>query len=289
LPASCHISSDALRVSINDHGAEICSIKNKAGTEFIWQADKQVWARHAPVLFPIVGRLKNNQFIFEEKTYDMGQHGFARDQVFELKESDATSCTFELRSTAASKRTFPFEFIFRISYRLDGNTLITNYTVTNPSQEALLFSVGAHPAFIYPLSKNEKQEDHYIEFEAEQLEITELANGLLTDKKQQLKLANKRLFLSPKIFENDALVFENGQIATVTLGSVSSDHKITMRCEGWPYFGIWSKPGQNFVCLEPWYGIADAEHSNQQLTDKKGIMKLGAGEEFCCEFLLEII
>lgn len=283
-----HISSQTLCVSINDHGAEISSIKNTAGTEFIWQADKQVWARHAPVLFPIVGRLKNNQFVFEGKTYTMSQHGFARDQVFELKERDAASCTFELRSTAASKNLFPFEFIFRISYRLENNTLIITYTVINPSQEALLFSVGAHPAFIYPLPQTEKRENCYIEFETEPLEITELANGLLTDKKQVLKTVNKRLFLLPSVFENDALVFENGQINSVTLGSVSSHHKITMHCKGWPYFGIWSKPGQNFVCLEPWYGIADAEHSSQQLTDKNGVLTLGPGGAFGCEFSVTI-
>lgn len=279
------ISSEALTVNIQRKGAEVQSITNKQGLEYVWQADPDVWPRHAPVLFPIVGRLKENRFVFNGNSYALSQHGFARDLDFEVAEQGSDFIVFELRSGSETLKTYPFDFIFRIAYRLDRDCLSCTYTVINPSPQPLWFSVGAHPGFNCPLQPGEQFEDYYLEFEKEDLYCTGLDNGLRSAANYKLILSNKRLCLEPGLFDRDALVFENGQINRISLGSLRSGHKITLLCEGWPYFGIWTKKGcRNFICLEPWYGIADRVDAGGELTQKDGMMLLEAGKEFTCSY-----
>lgn len=279
------LSSQNLSVKINSFGAEICSVKNSAGIEFIWQANKGVWARHAPVLFPIVGKLKDNRFLFEEKWYELPQHGFARDMEFQLISAEKNSCVFQLSSSAETKAKFPFDFIFQIIYHLSDSVLTTTYKIINPSAQTGYFSVGAHPGFNCPLAENETFEDYYLEFESNDFKKTLLDNGLLSSQTSQLNLTNQKLPLSANLFDNDALVFESNQINKISLCSSKSSHKISMECKGWPFFGIWSKKGNNpFVCLEPWYGIADDADTSQNLVSKKGAIAIKPDEEFSCSF-----
>ena len=279
------LRSNQLHVSINSFGAELSSVKNNNGIEFIWQADKELWARHAPVLFPVVGKLKDSFFVYENIKHELSQHGFARDMDFKLIEALSDSCTHELTSSPETLEKFPFEFVFQINYLLHENKLITNYKVINPSSKALLFSVGAHPGFNCPLLPNESFNDYYLEFEKNSYQLTGLDNGLRTDAKSNLVLSDNKLFLNTEVFSKDALVFENGQINKVSLCSTKSEHKITLESRSWPYFGIWSKKGcDNFVCLEPWYGIADAITTNNELVKKDGIIELPPNPEFNCSF-----
>lgn len=277
--------SELLQVIINHHGAELSSAKNNAGLEYIWQADKSVWPRHAPVLFPIVGKLKGNSYSLNSRNYELNQHGFARDSAFRLVSHTTTSCTFELSSNEESKKNFPYDFIFQIHYELDKDTLHTHYKIINPSEQALLFSVGAHPGFNCPLGTNELFEDYYLKFEKTDLTITELNEGLLTEQLTPLKLEEDILHLNSQTFDNDALVFLNNQINTISLLSKKSTHKIQLNCKNWPYFGIWSKKGcTRFICLEPWYGVADDERTNQSFLEKAGLIKLEAKKQFDCGF-----
>lgn len=281
------LRSNSLNITINTFGAELCSVKNNSGIEFIWQANKEVWARHAPVLFPIVGKLKNNFFVFENKRYVLAQHGFARDMNFELIKGSEESCTFQLKSNAQTIEQFPFEFVFQIHYQLIENKLITSYKVFNPNNKPLFFSVGAHPGFNCPLLPSETFEDYYLEFEKNKYDLTLLDNGLRLDTKSDLKITDTKLFLNKEVFNKDALVFENGQINKLSLCSSKSEHKITIECEAWPYFGIWSKSNTaKFVCLEPWQGIADCANSLSELVKKEGIIKLAPNAEFNCAFSL---
>lgn len=281
------LESNSLKVLINNFGAEICSIKNNDGLEFIWQANKDVWARHAPVLFPIVGKLKDDFFIFEGNKYELPQHGFARDMVFEIIQNDSGSCTFQLKSSAETKQKFPFDFIFQINYQLVENKLITGYKVVNPSAKPLFFSLGAHPGFNCPLLPNETFEDYYLEFEKNGFVKTHLTNGLLLDTKAKSEFDNNQLHLKKELFDKDALVFENNQINSISLCSSKSNHKITLECEDWPYFGIWSKKNnQNFICLEPWYGITDKANSFNEIEKKEGVIVLAPDDTFSCEFFL---
>jgi len=279
--------SKNLKVTINHFGAELCSVKNNDGLEFIWQAQNDVWARRAPVLFPIVGKLKDNFFIHDNKKYELPQHGFARDMEFDLLEKSENTLTFKLLSNEQTRTKFPFDFVFQIKYTLNDNTLQTEYKILNPSQQTLLASVGAHPGLNCPLLPSENFEDHYLEFEKDSFSITKLNNGLRTAVVEKLQLADKKLFLKKEIFDNDALVFENGQVSSVSLCSTRTKHKVTLQCKKWPYFGIWTKKGNTqFVCLEPWFGIADHENATHHLTQKDGIIQIAPGNDFKAQFSL---
>jgi galactose mutarotase-like enzyme len=286
--------SNTLTVTINSKGAEISSVKNKEGLEFVWQAKQEVWPRHAPVLFPIVGKLKDNTFSLNDQVYELSQHGFARDHEFTLVQKNASLCVYELKPNAETKKLYPFDFVLKIKYELKDNFLTTSYIVTNPNDTDLLFSIGAHPGFNCPLTKGETFEDYFLEFGSDRLSLTELNNGLRrpstgsgTGAKKDLVLKDKKLHLTKNLFDNDALVFENRQIDKVTLRSEKSGHKITIECIGWPYFGIWSKKGcTEFVCLEPWYGIADHENSTGDLHKKEGIIQLKPHQQFSCSFTM---
>lgn len=280
--------SDQLTVLINFMGAEVCSIKDKNNLEFIWTAVEHIWGRHAPVLFPIVGKLKDNQFIFKDKSYSLSQHGFARDMHFVFISGNEQTCVFELKSSRETQAVFPFEFIFRVIYDLKDNTLKCNYQVRNPSDQNLFFSVGAHPGFNCPLKAGEMLSDYYLLFEKDALIKTTLLNGLRLGKENMI-LQDKKLRLSNDLFNEDALVFEDNQINTIGLFSSRSSHSIVMHCEGWPYFGIWSKPGKSgFICLEPWHGIADSTETDQRLQNKTGIITLAPGLEFACSYSISV-
>lgn len=277
--------SDVLRVSFQHKGAELCSVKDLAGTEYIWQAKPEIWPRHAPVLFPIVGKLRDNRYTYEGHDYSLSQHGFARDCEFTLVEHAATQCIFELNSDLASKTNYPFDFNLRIAYSLQGNQLRTSYEISNRGQTTLPFSIGAHPGFNCPLTKDERFEDYYLQLEASRFEVRALSEGLRAADTKQLNLKDGRLALNTQLFEQDALVFENSQIQNIQLCSTKSTRKITLSCENWPYFGIWTKKGcREFICLEPWYGIADVANSDHNLLSKEGILHLAAGKSFACAF-----
>jgi galactose mutarotase-like enzyme len=279
------LKSKQLSVYIKEHGAELSSVTNTHGLEFIWQADKEIWPRHAPVLFPIVGKLKDDCFNYNNQFYTLTQHGFARDKNFKLIQYSESDCVFELRSDAETKKNYPFDFIFQIHYQLSNQTLRTEYKVINPSLETIYFSVGAHPGFNCPLSNEETFEDYYLEFESSKYALTELNSGLRKETKHALELDQNKLPLSLELFEKDALVFENNQINNLVLASNKSNHRITLQSENWPYYGIWTKKGiRKFICLEPWQGIADAEKSSQNFLQKEGIIELDAKKEFSCSF-----
>lgn len=277
--------SNNLQVTINALGAELSSVKNTKGLEFIWQANKDIWARHAPNLFPIVGRLKNDSYCFQEKTFQLGQHGFARDMLFDLIEGNTQTCQFRLVQNDISKQSFPFDFIFEIHYQLKLNTLEIKYKVYNSDSKKIWFSLGAHPAFNVPLHHDEKFEDYSLQFSDSSLQRTKLLNGLISNNKSTLTLENKKLALTNHLFDEDALVFENQQINELCLISSKNQNKIGLKCKNWPFFGIWSKKAcTQFVCLEPWFGIADESNSTQDLTKKKGIIGLEPQKTFECSY-----
>lgn len=281
------LSSNALTVTIKEHGAELCSVKNQSGTEYMWQANPAVWPRHAPVLFPVVGKLKDNGYSFENHYFLLGQHGFARDCTFTLTHSSPLSCSFELRSSAESKTNYPFDFLFGTAYTLNTNQLTVAHGVENTGTQAMYFSVGAHPGFNCPLEAGEEFEDYYLEFENSNCQLTLLDNGLRLPEKKQQVFDAKKLALTPTLFDNDALVFEGGQVARLRLCSKKLGKRLQLDCEGWPYFGIWSKKGsREFICLEPWYGIADSILSTGNLSQKDGILCLAPGSRFACSYTL---
>lgn len=270
------LQNSDINISVNSKGAELTSIINKNGTELLWQAEKNIWPRHAPVLFPIVGRLKSNSFTYNDSKYVLSQHGFARDKEFILVEQTENCLKFELTADEASLELFPFHFSLIIAYTLKDNTLDVSYQIFNPDNKELLFSIGAHPGFSTTCISKESLRDYYLELVGlSHLTAERLQDGLLSGITYKIELSNGILPLSVELFNNDALVFKGNQINSIRLKSKKSKNVIELICKDWPYFGIWTKKGcDEFVCLEPWYGITDTVNSSGVFQSKEGIIKL---------------
>jgi galactose mutarotase-like enzyme len=281
------LQNNDLIIKVKSFGAELCSVfSSKNNIEYMWQANLDLWPRHAPNLFPIVGKLKDNSFSYLNNNYQLPQHGFARDNEFICIEKTDSKLTFELTANEETLKHYPFHFSLLISYTLTANSLITNYKIYNPSNTEIYFSVGAHPAFNCPLQTSDTFEDYDLVFPTKkELVINTLSDGLIKNNTKTISLNENKLKVSKTLFDNDALVFMNSQIENVSLISNKTKHGVTMECTNWPFFGIWTKKNsEKFICLEPWFGIADSETTNSNFTNKTGIIKLLPEQNFDCSF-----
>lgn len=275
------ITNEYSTVGVKPQGAELCSIKDADGFEYLWQADPAVWGRHAPVLFPVVGKLRGGRYELDGKTYELPQHGFARDMEFTLIGQDERTLIFRLLPTAGTRARYPFEFVLNIIYRLNGNCLCIGYEVRNTGASIMPFSIGAHPGFTLP----GPIDDCFLEFEKKETLSTRLLGpaGLISEETAPVLEKASRLPLSKTLFDRDALIFMDAKSEKVTLGARTSSRRLTVEFPGFPQLGIWAKPGAPFVCIEPWYGYADTEKPYGSIMNKPGIRLLQAGETFSCE------
>ena len=246
------IKNEYIKAKIKSFGAELNSLqKIDDSLEYIWQGDKEFWARHSPILFPIDGRLKNDSYFYKNQKYNMSQHGFARDKEFEIVEKKDDFIEFKLSSDEKTLKIYPFSFELYLSYKLERNSLIVSYKVINKSDEKMLFSIGAHPAFNWSLEKDLKKEDYFLEFEinnSKRYFLNEL--GLVFDS-IDLKFEDKKLFLNEELFKNDALVFNDLNIKNLTFKNIRNENFIKLNFENFAYLGIWSKPsGSPFLCIK---------------------------------------
>jgi galactose mutarotase-like enzyme len=266
------------KVGILLTGAELRSVINKqTGKEYIWQADASVWSRSSPVLFPFVGRLKNEMYTFQNKTYNLPQHGFARNFDFEcIKQTDYSVC-FELNSNEQTLENYPFHFSLQLTYELIENELSLTYRVENTDTKEMYFSLGAHPAF---LLENDLEE-YTLEFNlAEKFERHVLQSGLRTLQTLDVPMDGKRLALKKTYFEEDAIVLQGMKSNEISILHKQHQKELSLKAEGFPYYGIWTKKPYPFLCLEPWHGIADSIESTGELEKKEGIIKLASREVF---------
>ncbi|MFW2578658.1 aldose 1-epimerase family protein [Aliarcobacter butzleri] len=278
------IKNSFITAQIKSFGAELNSLKKcDENFEYIWQANSKYWARHSPVLFPIVGRLKEDSYFYKNKKYSLSQHGFARDKEFEIVQNEADFIEFRLKSDEKSLEFYPFFFELDIGYKLDKNSLIVSYKVKNKSDEKMYFSIGAHPAF-------NTQVGDFLEFE--NIKTTKryfLDEKGLIYKNEDLNLENSKLYLDKDLFKDDALVFNDSNIKQITLKNIENKSRVKVKFDNFPYLGIWSKPNDApFVCIEPWFGVADEKNANQKIEDKKGILSLEKEEEFFCFYTIEV-
>lgn len=277
------ISNEILEVNIIKRGAELTSIVSKStGLEYMWNADPAFWAKTSPVLFPIVGTLKNDTYYYEGKAYQLGRHGFAREKEFTVTAQTAAAVTFTLVTDESTLKNYPFHFRFDITYEVINNTLSVTYKVLNTGNTELLFSVGGHPAFKVPLVEGTAYTDYYLQFEKKETTgrwpISK--DGLIETKPASLLENTDRIPLSKELFLQDALVFKNLKSSKVSLKSSATSHGLLFDYTGFPFLGIWAAKNADFVCIEPWCGIADSVSTDQQLTNKEGINKLDAGDAF---------
>ncbi|AMS26900.1 hypothetical protein AEM51_07575 [Bacteroidetes bacterium UKL13-3] len=278
-----------LSIEIANKGAELTSIKNQTtGFEYLWQADSAVWGRHAPILFPIVGKVRNNQLICDGIPYIMSQHGFARDQVFEkLSESD-TEVWYQLTANEYTKAIYPFNFTLRLGYQLSNNTLTCLYEIINHDDHPMYFSIGAHPGFNLPTSC---LSDYSIVFEkAESEERHLLSGGLFNGIIKPVLSTPTTIQLHATLFDDDAIVFKNLNSRQLTLKQKNGTFQIKLNYDGFPYLGIWTQKGnEQYICLEPWFGHADSLDGHVDISSKQGILRLEGGAQFNLSYSLAFV
>ena len=286
-----NLSNEILSVKISEKGAELQSIFHLPNNlEYLWSGDKKFWAKKSPVLFPIVGGLKNNTYTFIGKDYKLSRHGFARDHIFQLKEQSESSITFCLASSEQTKAIYPFDFLFCIKYSLEKNQLRVAFSVENTGSSDMFFSVGAHPAFAVPLNEKLAYEDYYLQFsQPEKAQRWPLSADGLIEKESIPFLDNEdQLPLRRELFYKDAIVLKDLQSNSISILSHQSANGVKVTFDGFPYMGIWAAKYADFVCIEPWYGIADSVTASGNLIEKEGIIKLEAGGLFERSYSIEV-
>lgn len=269
------ISNNIYALKVDSLGAELISASYK-GEEYLHQKEKVFWNRSSPVLFPIVGKLKNNNYKYNNKNYSLPIHGLARHQEFTFIKQDKNTLVFSLKEDDSSLKHYPFSFCLQITYTLKEDSFEINYEVS--SKEDILFSLGAHPAFILKAEIDES----YLEFEEKEnldLLCLNLDNGCISKTKKDY-LNSKILKLEKNIFEKDALIFENIKSKKVSLKNTKNAKSVSIFYEGFPFIGFWAPMNADFVCLEPWCGIADDDNTKYIFKDKKGIISLKKNKLF---------
>ena len=278
------ISNSQLSATINTLGAELISLV-KTNKNYIWQVDETYWNKTSPVLFPIVGRLKDDSYNYDGKSYQLPRHGFARNMEFSFDKKSDAQVIFELNETDETKVNYPFDFKLLIAYTLMDNELVIEYFVRNQSEKVLPFSIGAHPAFaitgnfeeyVLAFNKDDIFETHHLENES--------FNGTTT----LVKTENNTFALNYAFFEKDALVFKHLKSNEVVLKHLNKNI-LKVNYDNFPYLGIWTKKNAPFLCIEPWCGLADNQNHNGNLEDKEGINLLPAGEDFLRAIRIEIL
>jgi galactose mutarotase-like enzyme len=273
------LRGSAIEATIKADGAELCSLKNAEGIELLWQAGPE-WPRHSPVLFPIVGRLKNDQLRHRGKTYPMTQHGFARDRRFEWVEQGANSCKLVLTADEATRARYPFAFWLEVTYTVDIADLKVTFDITNTGDEILPASIGAHPAFNWPLLPGLAKEVYALTFsDDEPAPIRRLSGGLMRAEPEPSPVCGKTLALSERLFDDDAVIFDR-LVSNSVRYAADRGPSIEMSWEGFPQLGVWSKPGgAAFVCIEPWHGFASPSDFEGEFADKPGVMQIAPAEK----------
>jgi galactose mutarotase-like enzyme len=268
------LRSDGISATVKADGAELCSLKNRQGLELLWQAGP-AWPRHSPILFPIVGRLKNDELRHQGKTYPMTLHGFARDRKFAWSERGPRSCTLVLTDDAATRLHFPFAFRLAVTYAVEETHLDVGYEITNTGDETLPASLGGHPAFNWPLLPGLPKEAYGISFSSEELEpIRRLKDGLLRAMPEPTPIDGKFLALSEQLFADDAVILDRPASSSICYAA-DRGPAIHVCWEGFRELGIWSKPqGAPFVCIEPWHGFASPSDFDGEFVDKPGLMHI---------------
>jgi len=286
------LQNEKLSIGVKLTGAELCSIKKiKTGTEYIWQANPEIWSSHAPNLFPIIGALKNGEFLFDKKAYQLPKHGILRNNNnIQLKEKNPDSLIFNLKYCEETLKSYPFKFDFEIKFQLKGKTLTVSHKIINLDEKPMYFSVGGHPAFNAPLNEGESYEDYYLEFDRNLDLNTYLLNedGLISSETRTIIWNDNKIELHRNLFDTDALIFKNIESKKVALKSKNSGTVLTVEYNDFKDLGIWAKPAAPYVCIEPWLGYADVEETTQDLKTKEGIMELMPSETFDASYTITI-
>ncbi|MCR5232513.1 MAG: aldose 1-epimerase family protein [Lachnospiraceae bacterium] len=287
------LQNEDIICEIETHGAELKSIKDKAsGREYLWNADPRYWNRTSPVLFPFVGAVKDKQYRHDGRTYNIGQHGFARDMEFAVKTSSDDEILFELSESGETMAKYPFKFNLNIGYHIEGRSVTVLWSVKNTNDDLMYFSIGAHPGFMLP----EDNKASFRLYDGNGVPVKSIRNrvfgegGCVTDTIQVIDTPDGILPITEHLFDKDALVIEDNRIGRVEIVTGKSDTPLVSVMFTSPLVGLWSPPHKNapFVCIEPWYGRCDKESFDGELSEREYEQKLPAGEEFNASYSISL-
>lgn len=270
---ACSIANPQLRAEFVAKGAELRRLQVAHGSDLLWNGDPDVWGRVSPVLFPIVGGLKDGVLRHRGQSYPMAQHGFARDCDFKLVRLTREACTWVLQDDEATRQQYPFPFALWVTHAVEDFTFTTTYEIRNPGAEPLPVSIGAHPAFRWPLPGGHR-ESHRIEFaQPEPAPILRLKDGLLDPHPCANPADGTLLRLRDELFTQDALIYDQLRSRALRYSAPGS-LGLELRWEGFQQLGLWTKPGAGFLCIEPWAGMASPLDFDGEFSEKPGIMVL---------------
>ncbi len=289
----CRIENEFIKLTANTHGGEIHSIVGKkSNEEYIWKGFPFWWKIYSPVLFPIIGKVRNFEYKLDGKSYFMPQHGFASGAKYKLIENKENIIAFELRNYDETEEIYPFKFSLINEYKLHENKVIVTHKVKNLDNKDMYFSIGAHPAFKCPMyGERDSLNDYYLKFESiENASVLEINDNDFLTGNERLYLDNTdEIPLSEETFKEGTLIFNNLKSNKVSLKSKMHNRSITIEFKGFPILSLWAPDKRtSFVCIEPWFGHADLENFNGEFKDKKGIITLECNKEFICSYSIII-
>ena len=278
------LKNEVLTAAIDEKGAQLCSVKGADGTEYIWQADPKIWGRHAPLLFPVIGRLKDSQYTLEGRTYTIGAHGFARDTVFTVAEQSETSVSLRITDTPETLEKWPFAFALTVTFTLDGSKLVKTCQVDNRDERTMFYELGSHDGFNAPNRPGEQMSDWAIRIPGvDLLEPYGMDEACMMTPRGERKidLPEGRIPLKPMTYGLDTIVLSDLPSRTAELVDGKGQVRVAMDFEDYDYLALWTMDmpiDTNYVCIEPWTTLPDAVFVGRDLSEKAGIRTLEPGQ-----------
>lgn len=278
-----YLENDILKVEMDSFGAEIKSIIRKDNNrEYLWYGNPKVWGRTSPVLFPIVGTCRNNEYKYNNTTYHLESHGFARDNEHTMVEQTEDEIWFELRETPETLKKFPFNFILRIGYKLVNDTVKVMWKVENTSEDKMYFQIGAHPAFLCPVHGEKNKKGYTLCFDTNS-NIKHHGNkkGVAVHEDLTLELTNGKVEITEDFFDRSTFMIEDKQASMVAIEDPSGTRFVEVRFDA-PLFAIWSPENKNapFFCIEPWFGRSDYDDFEGDISEREFIQCLEKNDIF---------
>lgn len=272
------LRSASLSAQVDPLGAQLSTLRDSEGRDLLWHGDPSVWAGRAPVLFPIVGMLAGGSYRLDAKTFPLARHGFARGKRFETLAATPSNAAFRLRADDATLVVYPFQFELDVSFALAGATLSVTAAVRNVGKEEMPASLGFHPGFRWPLPFGQARTAHFIEFDADEpAPIRRITpEGLMSPAAHPTPIVNRRLALTDALFRDDVIILDDVRSRSVRYGAESGPH-IEIRFPDSQYLGIWTKPGAELICIEPWQGVTDPAGFADDIVQKPGIFVVPPG------------
>jgi galactose mutarotase-like enzyme len=281
---------EGMEAAIHPLGAELRQLRSTiTGMDYLWSGDPVWWGKFSPVLFPIVGTLRGNHYQFRGTTYTLPRHGFAREKMFRAEQISETEALFTLEDDESTRVVYPLRFILQLRYKMADGRLTVTYSVFNPGDGPLYFSLGAHPAFRVPLRDGLSYEDYKLKFSRpETTGRWPLQEGLIMDASVPFLESQTDILLTTDTFARDAIVLKNLTSEYIELSSDRDEHGLRFGIKGWPHLGLWAAPGAPFVCIEPWQGHADTVSHDGEFSRKPGIVALGPGDDWTNSWWVEL-